>query len=619
MSGVFGMLDSKADAKVPQFLDSVRAQLSHFPWYVAETFVSPDVSVGLGRVGIGIFNREPQPVTSADGKTVLFMAGELREIESLVTRLRAANASPRNTTHPELALCAFEVFGPHFARELDGDFIIAIFDSGTGQLILTNDRFGLYPTFYACEGGKLVFAPEVKGVLCAPFVSRKLNVVAAAEYFRFQQLLGEKTFHEGVLLFPYASVGQFDLKTGQWTVSRYWDWDQIPENLEVRFEDAVAEAGRLLRRAVESRSSDALRPGVFLSGGLDSRTLLGMIPRRSPAPVSASFGARDSRDVYYAKKIARAVGSQHYWFDLADGRWVLDNVDLHLALTEGFHSWIHMHGITMLPTLRDVMDYNLTGWAGTVLRGYLVVDPKLNQPVDDNALLVELYHIFAQRHTWPGLTEAEERLLYTPEFGKQAIGLAFESITREFKEYAKFRETYRLEYFYQMNHSGRMLINMVTTARSHLEFRFPMWDYQLVDFIYSTRPEFRSGSALYRHVITREVPKLATIPYDREEFLPTVARWQHDIQALSVRVRRRLGIYPKRATLYADYENYLRHALRTWAEDILFDPRTEQRGIWNMKFVRSLIGRHTSGREMWTIGKIAPLITFEMMMRKHFD
>jgi len=80
-----------------------------------------------------------------------------------------------------------------------------------------------------------------------------------------------------------------------------------------------------------------------------------------------------------------------------------------------------------------------------------------------------------------------------------------------------------------------------------------------------------------------------------------------------------MGLYSQRATLYADYEEYLRRDLRAWAENILFDPRTEQRGIFNMAFVRSLIARHMSGREQWTIGKIAPLITFEMMMRKYFD
>lgn len=112
---------------------------------------------------------------------------------------------------------------------------------------------------------------------------------------------------------------------------------------------------------------------------------------------------------------------------------------------------------------------------------------------------------------------------------------------------------------------------------------------------------------------------MSRIPYDKDEFLPTTERWRYKIQSVSLKARRKLKLYPQRPTLYADYENYLRHELRQWAEAILFDRRTEQRGMLNLSFVRSLLARHISGREEWTIGKIAPLISFELMMRKYFD
>jgi asparagine synthase (glutamine-hydrolysing) len=78
-------------------------------------------------------------------------------------------------------------------------------------------------------------------------------------------------------------------------------------------------------------------------------------------------------------------------------------------------------------------------------------------------------------------------------------------------------------------------------------------------------------------------------------------------------------IFPERTTLYADYENYLREELRDWAEEILYDRRTVERGIFNPTFVRTLMGRHLSGKEQWTIGKIAPIITYEMMLRRLYD
>jgi asparagine synthase (glutamine-hydrolysing) len=71
--------------------------------------------------------------------------------------------------------------------------------------------------------------------------------------------------------------------------------------------------------------------------------------------------------------------------------------------------------------------------------------------------------------------------------------------------------------------------------------------------------------------------------------------------------------------LYADYENYIRNGLRDWTEGILFDPRTAERGIFNPDFLHTLMNRHLSRLEEWTIGKIAPVMTYEMMLRRFCD
>jgi asparagine synthase (glutamine-hydrolysing) len=298
----------------------------------------------------------------------------------------------------------------------------------------------------------------------------------------------------------------------------------------------------------------------------------------------------------------------------------LENVDLHLKLTEGFHNWLHMHGIHMLPDLRQEMDYNLTGWEGGGVMGHpSAMRDAFNRPLDEMSLVVETFRSLNQVFTWPGITEASEQFLYPPSLAKRLTGLAFQSLREEFHRFWGFKRQYAWEYFFNANHCMRYSIHMVTTERSHIEVRFPFWDYDLMDFIYSLPPEIRGARRLYRHVITRETPKLALIPFDKEEFLPTSNQFLYKAHALSVRARKRLHLFPNHPTLYADYENYLRTDLRQWAEDILYDPRTEARGIFNMPFVHSLMERHMSGREEWTIGKIAPIISFELVMRMLFD
>lgn len=620
MSGLFGIFDAQQTIEPKQFLEIAAQRMSHQPWHVSEIWSASDIALGVGRIGLNIFNREPQPSVSRDGNCILWMCGELYQVPTLLDKLKERRVSFRDESHPELALSAYRAFGDDFVCQLVGAFFIVVYDISRQKLLLTNDRFGLYAHYYAFDGRKLIFAPEVKGILSAPGMTPKLDLASACEYFRFQQILGQKTFHEGILLFPYGSVGKLDLSDGTFSLQRYWDWDQIPHRPEITFDEAVEEAGALLKQSVTSLSGGRERVGVFLSGGLDSRAILGFIPPSTEPPVSANFGVRGSRDVLYAKKIAQAVGSRHHWFNFSDGHWVLENVNLHLKLTEGFHSWVHMHGISFLEEIRSLMDCNLTGWDGGTVMGHPDhVNAIYNHPVDEWTVELRTYNQFARAYTWPGLTDAEERLLFTPEFGKRALGRAFESMLYEFSRFWKFRKEYAAEYFYVVNHCWRFTYHMVTTARSAIEVRCPYWDYDLIDFIYSLPPHIRRDQLMFRTIITQNMPRLANIPYDKEEYLPTVHPILHKVQKTLVRALIFFNLFPANPQLYVDYENYLRGELLQWAKDILFDPRTQQRGIFNMDFIHSLMNRHLAKREDWVLGKIAPLITFEMMMREFFD
>jgi asparagine synthase (glutamine-hydrolysing) len=623
MSGVFGIVDLGRKTDVASLVERMGQAMSHRDWYVVEHVVNETRTVAMGRIGIGIFNREPQPLYSEDRNLAIFLSGEFYGTAKLRRELEAQGHRFRDESDLELVLRLYEEKGEAFIYDLEGAFIVLIWDRVRQQVIIANDRFGLYPLYYAHYNGKLVFAPEMKGILCDPAFPRKLDLTALAQYMRFQHLLGERTFFEGVTLFPAASVLVYDLSSASYSLKVYWGFDDIPHRPEVSFEDAVAETGRLLRRAVQRLSGDRYRPGVYLSGGLDSRTILGLVGRRPV--VSLTYGARNCRDVYYAQRIAAAVGSDHHWFDMPDGQWVKEYAGLHLELTEGFHSWIHAHGISTLPQARQLIDLNLSGWDGGTIMGHQdSIEPLQILAVDDAALITHLFHLFNQRYTWPSITEAEEHLLYHGPTWKQVQGLAFDSFRAELSPYLRCRTDVRGEYFYLRNHCRRLTQHMVTFARSHIEVRFPFFDYDLFVFLYSLPAQLRGNRGLYRSVIERETPRLAYIPHDHDELLPTPQPLIRGMHALPTILKRRFNkhlwaIFPEHDTLYADYEGYLRDELRGWAEDILLDRRTSERGIFSPAFLRTLMDRHLSGLEQWTIGKIAPIVTYEMMLRRFYD
>jgi asparagine synthase (glutamine-hydrolysing) len=592
--------------------------MSHREWFVTDRLVDRTRNLAMGRVGIGIFNAAPQPVWNATRTVALVMAGEFYNREAL-----SKDGAHEAKSDEQMALDLYEKLGDDFASQLNGAFIIAIWDKARDRLLIANDRLGLYPLFYACRGGRLVFAPEMKGILCDRAFPRTLDLTALAQYIRFQHLLGGRTFFEDIELLPRASLLIYDLSTASCSVRPYWSFDEIPYRPDIGFDEAVEEAGRLLRSAVRRLSGDAYRPGVYLSGGLDSRTILGMIERRPV--VSLTYGVHNCRDVYYARRIAQALGSDHHWVDLPDGEWVKEHVGFHLDLTEGFHSWIHAHGISTLPQARQLMDVNLTGWCGGTVMGHdFLTGPLQRSAVDGAALVTRLFHLFNQEYTWPSVTEAEESLLFCEPIRSQVQGLAFDSFRAELSRYLDYRSDVRSSYFYISNHVCRLTQNLVTFARSHIEVRFPFWDYALFEFLYSLPASLRGHRVLYRAVMQRQTPRLVYIPYDHDEFLPTTQPLIRGMHAFAVKLKRRFNrhlwpLFPERHTLYADYENYLRGELHDWAEDILFDRRTAERDIFNPAFLRSLMARHLSGLEQWTIGKIAPVITYEMMLRRFCD
>lgn len=588
--------------------------LAHQAWHNPEWHADEGQGGGLGRLGIGLFNPGPQPVWNDAHTIAAFMVGEIYEDELV---------GESQMSDEQRALEAYIRDGDSFASGLNGSFSIAVWDKTRGKIILTNDRFGAYQHYLLARQGKFIFSPEVKAILSCPTVRPELDLVAVAQYVRFQHLLGERTFWEEIALVPPASYVVYDLRSGETQKNIYWDFSHIGSALEIGVTEAAEETGRLLRKAVMRRSGESLRLGVYLSGGLDSRTLLGLVDRR---PVSSvTYGTPGCLDVILAERIARKAGSSHHFIDLTQGDWVREFADYHLTLTEGFHSWVHAHGISTLDGARKWMDVNLTGWdGGSLLSPKFLVDPLLTHSVSDSALVGSLFARFNQVFTWPSIDEAEEALLYTSESYKKIRGVAFDSFREELVPYLSLQPEKRATFFYWRNHIDRLTHNMLKIYRSHFEVRIPYMDYELVDFVLALPNELRKDSILHREIIQREVPSLSLIPYENDEMLPTSREWLRAVHGLGVRMKGRINkhilpVFKERTKLYADYENYLRQELRPWSEGILFDRRTEERGLFSPDYLRTLMDRHLSGKEPWTLGKIAPLITLEMAIRRYVD
>jgi asparagine synthase (glutamine-hydrolysing) len=617
MSGVFGVFDTRQKVNIQSLMSQIGVQIRHKDWHVIESYSNQAGGIGLGRKGIGIFNRESQPIWNSKKTVAVVMAGELfdtNQLEWIDSRL------------PDelIILDLYERYGEQFISKINGVFILAIWDGLKKRLLIANDRFGLYPLYYAHFNGRLIFGPEMKGILCDPEFEKQIDLRALSEYMRFQHLLGDKTFFEDLKLLRNASLLKYNLRSDSLEIKSYWDFAQIPElPASISFDDAVEESGRLLKAAVDKLTLGGYRNGVYLSAGLDSRVILGLIEKDRFPITTVTYGNKDCRDVIYADKIAKIIGSDHHFFEFRNGNWVQQYADLHLDLTEGFHSWIHLHGISVMDQVRPIMDLNLTGFGG----GQSAIDwedAPLLYSKDDYCFNSRLFNLLSQQTTWPSLDDAEERLLYSPKLAGEMAGLAYDSFMEELALYDHLPYYQRAAYFALRNPDRRLFQYFTVFHRAAFEQRFPFYDYDYFKFVYALPPEMLFKRRLRRGVILDRLKHLSKIPYDKDNLPITNNTISHMVAKVNNATKSYFNrhiaqVFPEHPTLYADYENWLRGELRGWGEEILLGERSMSRGIFNPQFLKSLWNRHQSGLEVNMIGKVAPIMTYEMLMRKFFD
>lgn len=624
MSGVFGHVGAPGGDVSRDILTRMASSLCHYPWHVVETSM-PDPTVAVGRMGIGVFNRATQPVRSADGAISLWLSGELYHQQDLRTSLAASGSLAPAADDAALALAAYGRNGLPGLTRLEGAFLIAVWDGHAREFLIVNDRFGLYPLVYAHIGGSLTFAPELGAVLCNPRVPRSLDRTTVAQFVRFQQALGDRTWLEDAHLLPPASHLRYRPADDDLACEVYWDWNRIGRQPSLGFEEAVEACIGIFQRAIDGLVQPPLRAGVFLSGGLDGRAIMGFTPAEAPL-TTVTYGAAGCRDVVYAARLARAARRPHHWFPFRDGSWVKEHAPLHLAMTSGLHGWMHAHGISVLKDVRSLIDVNLSGFDGGTIFGAgidTIDDDVYRQALTETDLVQRFFDGFCYRFTYPGLAESEARALFGGR-GSQALSrLAFDSLRAELSTVGTFPPGREADFIYNRHHL-RWMRGQLVIQRSSVEVRCPFFDYAFVDFMYSLPDHIRATPAFRRAVLTRRMPRLVRIPGEKDNRLPHSNPWIYHshafVRKLENRVNRHIApVFPDRPRLYADYENYLRSDLREWAEAILFDPRTEARGLFDPDTVRALWQRHLLGKENWTIGKVGPLISIELALRCFLD
>jgi asparagine synthase (glutamine-hydrolysing) len=320
MCGIAGYFSTNAHQDLTQALHRMTDAIAHRGpddvGYFESVTTDGNARVGLGHRRLSIIDLSTghQPLGNADGSVQIVFNGEIYNFETLRAELAARGHTFRTRSDTEAIVHAYEEWGTDCVARLRGMFAFAIWDARRGRLFLARDRFGKKPLFMHAHQGTLLFASEIKALLRFPGVAAQVDRAALWDYFRYRYVPGPATLFAGVR----------KLMPGSWLLcdssgtseSRFYlppDGAKLQHTLACP--DPVGGFLQLLEESVRIRMMSDVPFGAFLSGGIDSSAVVGLMARHANLPVKTfSVGFREAAysELQHARTIAGLFRTEHH-------------------------------------------------------------------------------------------------------------------------------------------------------------------------------------------------------------------------------------------------------------------------------------------------------------------
>ncbi len=271
----------------------------------------PGVSLGLKRLSIIDVAGGRQPISNEDGSVTFVGNGEIYNSGGLREELAKKGHYFKTGSDMEVVVHGYEEWGDRVVKRISGQFAFALWDKKRARLLAARDRAGEKPLYYHEGRENVVFASEIKSLLSWADVPRNLDVEALDLFLTYEFILAPRTIFEGVKKLPPAHA--MSVEGGKVTTWAYW---QAPKAVELgRSDESWAnELRETLARAVCSQMMSDVPLGAFLSGGIDSSTVVALMAEASSRPVKTfniAFREGSYDESSYAREISRLFGTEH--------------------------------------------------------------------------------------------------------------------------------------------------------------------------------------------------------------------------------------------------------------------------------------------------------------------
>jgi len=312
MCGIAGVVLRPGEAPSREALEAMGAAQAHRGPDDAAVEVYGCAGLSFRRLSIIDVAGGAQPIANEDGSIHVILNGEIYNYLELRDQLEKRGHRFRTRSDVETVVHGYEEWGDGVVERLRGMFALALWDERRQRLLLARDRLGQKPLVYWESQESLRFASELQGLLADADVPRVVDLTAIHHYLTYQYVPAPLTAFEGVRKLPPAHRLVFE--DGRCRVERYWSLPFQPLR-EIGEQEAADELRTRLREAVKLRLMSEVPLGAFLSGGVDSSSVVALMAEFGPVKTfSIGFEEQEFNELPYARQVAERYATDHHEF-----------------------------------------------------------------------------------------------------------------------------------------------------------------------------------------------------------------------------------------------------------------------------------------------------------------
>ena len=570
-----------------------------------------------------------QPMCNEDRTLWIVFNGEIYNFQDLRLELEKNGHLFKSKSDTETILHAYEQWGTECLNNLRGMFAFAIWDSKLQRLFMARDRLGKKPLVYFSQNGHFSFASEIKALLQIPGFERRVNTSALHHYLTYQYVPSPETIIEGIKKLPPAHYLLYD-PYGKVRIERYW---KLHFSSSKKTLTDVQELGYRLRTELEEsvklRLISDVPLGAFLSGGVDSSLIVGMMAKLSGKPVktfSIGFEEKEFDELSYARMVSNYFATEHHEFivkpnaieilpklvwhynePFADSSAIptyyvanLTKDFVKVVLTgdagdenfAGYPRYLRSKWVasfTRIPEKlrRDVLPYFLRVFSGLHWREKTLnrlADFMESLSTDQTKNYAEQIKIFSAK---------EKENIYTDDFRKQVEGNdPFDFLLSKFQESGTEDLLEQLVYVDINSYLPEdLLVKMdIATMANSLEARVPFLDHKFMELV---------GEIPF-HLKLRGTESKFILKKAFKDFLPA-----------AILKRKKMGFG-------VPLSKWFRNELKEYVYEVLLDPKTLNRGYFRREGIERLLNDHISFRYDHS-ARIWALLFLEIWFRVFMD